>query len=330
MNAKRNCKVYLLMTLILLVGFIFTGIVSPALAKYPEKNIKVILHVSPGGSTDAMARLTLRYAGKKLGTNFIIENHKGAGGQIGYTTLSMAKPDGYTIGTMTTMSCVTHELTRKSVKYTLRDSFIPISRIIQAPSGLFVLNSSPFKTLDDLIKAAKKSPGKLSWGGTMKSGTHHVHMILLEKATGIKMTYIPFDGGSESRAALLGGHLDVVGGGITGLASLVDQGKVRALAIGGAKRSPLLPNTPIYKELGYNIEIGSNRGFSAPAGTPKEYIDILSNAFKEVVEDPEYLEDAKKIGIYSTIGYMASGPYRNYLLNLQDTMREMLKGFEKK
>ena len=78
MNAKRNCKVYLLMTLILLVGFIFSGIVSPALAKYPEKNIKVILHVSPGGSTDAMARLTLRYAGMKLGTKFIIQYHKGA------------------------------------------------------------------------------------------------------------------------------------------------------------------------------------------------------------------------------------------------------------
>jgi len=330
MKAKSICKVYWVTTLILFVVFFASGIVPSAFGKYPEKKIRVILHVSPGGSTDAMARLTLRYAGKKVGTDFVIENHKGAGGQIGYTTLSMARPDGYTIGTMTTMSCVTHELTRKGVKYTLRDSFIPICRIIQAPSGLFVLDSSPFKSLDDLVKAAKKSPGKLNWGGTMKWGTHHVHMALVEKATGIEMTYIPFDGGSESRAALLGGHLDVVAGGITGLAPLVDQGKVRALAVGGAKRSPLLPNTPIYKELGYDIEVGSNRGFSAPAGTPKEIIDILSNTFKEVVEDPEYLEDAKKIGIYTTIGYMPSTEYRNYLLNLQDTMRVMLKGFEKK
>jgi tripartite-type tricarboxylate transporter receptor subunit TctC len=311
--------------LALFAGVLCLGMTQTAWAEYPDKNIKVILHVSPGGGTDTMARLVLRYVGEKLGTNFVIENHSGAGGQIGYTTLSMAPPDGYTIGTITTMSIVTHELTREGLSYTLRDNFAPIARVVMDASGIFVPVDSPLKSLDDLILAAKKDPGALSWGGTMLWGAHHIHLALLEKAAGIKLTYVPFDGASESRAALLGGHLDVVAGGGSEFASQVKEGKLRGLALGGPKRSTLLPDVPTYKELGYDVEIGSNRGFAAPAGTPQEYIDILSKAFKEVMEDPVFLADAEKIGIAPTLNYMNAEDFRSYLLNLQENMREMLK-----
>ena len=148
---------------------------APASAgAYPDKPIRVIVHVKPGGGTDTMARLVLKYAGEKLGTTFVVEDHSGAGGQRGYTALSRAKPDGYTIGTITTMSFVNHELTRKNVPYTVRDSFIPIARIVLAPSAVYVRADSPYKTLGDLIKAGKENPGKISWATGLFGGREYV------------------------------------------------------------------------------------------------------------------------------------------------------------
>jgi len=296
-----------------------------AAAAYPERDIRVIIHVTPGGGTDTMAKTVLRFAGEKLGINFVVENHKGAGGQLGYTTLSMAEPDGYTIGTMTTMSCVTHELTREDIPYTLKDSFIPIARIVLAPSGFYVPQDSPFKNLKDLIKYARSHPGELTVATDILWGTHHVQLKLLEKAAGIQMTNVPFDGSADVRAAILGGHVDAAMGGFAYFAPLVAEGKLRGLAVGAPERSVILDSVPTYREEGYDIVIGSNRGFSAPVDTPKEYIDTLSAVFKEVLEDPVFLVEAEKIGIEKIIGYLAADDYRAYLLNLQNEMREMLK-----
>lgn len=313
----------------LLLGALLALNTSLVWAVYPEKNIKVIMNVSAGGGTDIMNRLVTRYMGKKLGINFIVENHSGGGGQIGYTTLSMAEPDGYTIGNINTMSIVTHELTREGLAYTLRESFIPIARMVLDPSACFVLSDSPFQTLEDLIKAAKKNPGKINWGGTMLWGTHHVHAALLEKFAGIKLNYIPFDGEVETKGALLGRHIDVAATGISGWLPLVKEGKLRVLAVAGPERQKLHPDVPTYKELGYNFEVGSNRGLAAPAGTPKERIEILSNTIKEVLQDPEFLKDAEKTGIVSIISYLNSEDFRSYLLTLQDNMRDVLKEVKK-
>lgn len=313
----------------LLLGVLLILNTSLVWAKYPEKNIKVIVHVSPGGGTDTMIRLVTRYMGEKLGVSFIVEDHSGAGGQIGYTTLSMAGPDGYTIGSITTMSIVTHELTREGLAYNLRDSFAPIARIVLDPSGCVVPANSPYQTLEDLIKAAKENPGKINWAGTMLWGTHHVHAALLEKAAGVKFNYIPYDGVAETIVAILGRHVDVAASGMTEWAPLIKEGKLRSLAFAGPSRLEWLPEVPTYKELGYDFGVGSNRGLAAPAGTPKEIIEILSNTVKEVLQDPEFLKDAEKIGIVPILSYLDGEAFRDYLLTLQDSMREILKGLEK-
>jgi len=325
MFVSKNKLSIRLLIFTLLLGVLLILNTSLVCATYPEKDIKVIVHVSPGGGTDIMVRLVTRYMGEKLGINFIVENHLGAGGQVGYTALSMAKPDGYTIGTITTMSIVTHELTREGLAYTLRDSFVPIARIVLDPSGSVVLSDSPFQTLEDLIEAAEKDPGKINWGGTMLWGTHHVHAALLEKAADIKLNYIPFDGQAESSVAILGGHIDVAASGMTEWLSLIEEGKLRALAIAGPERLKWLPDVPTYKELGYELEVGSNRGLAAPAGTSKERIDILSNTVKEVLQDPEFLEKAEKVGIAPTLSYLDGEDFRAYLLILQADIRDFLE-----
>lgn len=319
---KRSfyCFAFAFLLICLLIGF-----TTAVMAAYPEKDIRVIVHVSPGGGTDTMIRLVTRYMGEKLGVNFIVEDHSGAGGQIGYTALSMAEPDGYTIGSATTMSFVTHELTREGLAYTLRESFEPIARIVLDPSVCVVPANSPFQTLEDLIQAAKDNPGKINWGGTMLFGTHHIQAILLEKEAGIKLSYIPYDGFSELLPSTLGEHIDVGASGMTEWLPQIKEGTVRALAFAGPTRLEWLPGVPTYKELGYEVAVGSNRGIAAPAGTPKEYIKILSDTVKEVLQDPEFLKDAEKIGIVPILSYLDGESFKDYLLALQDTMREVLK-----
>ena len=133
-------------------------------ADYPERDITVSVHTAPGGGTDTMARVVWKHAERLSGTHFVIENNPGAGGQIGFTKLALAKPDGYFVGAITTLSITTHELTRKGVIYSLKKSFRPIARIVLDPSVVVVRADSPFKTLADLIEAAKKiqeiSPGE--------------------------------------------------------------------------------------------------------------------------------------------------------------------------
>lgn len=291
---------------------------------YPDKDITVILHVSPGGGTDTMARTVWKHAERLSGTHFVVENHSGAGGQIGFTKLATSEPDGYTLGAITTLSIVTHELTRKGVVYSLKESFRPIGRVILDPSVVVVRADSPFKTLQDLIAAAKEKPGELNWGGTFLYGAHHVHYIMFARATGAQLQYVPFDGAAESRAALLGGHIDVGAGGVSEFAQLMKEGKVRILVVGGEQRYPDLPDVPVYTELGYEVQIGSNRGFAVPSGTPEDRIKWLEDLLGKVVKDPQFLEEAKQVGIADTLAYLPGDKFYTYLKNLQDLMREVL------
>ena len=291
---------------------------------YPDKNITVSLHVSPGGGTDTMARTVWKHAERLSGTHFVVENHKGAGGQIGYTKLATSKPDGYTLGAITTLSIVTHELTRKGVIYSLKDNFRPIGRVVLDPSVVVVRADSPFKTLGDLIDAAKAKPGGLNWGGTFLYGAHHVHYIMFKRATGAELQYIPFDGAAESRAALLGGHIDVGSGGVSEYAQLVKEGKARILVVGGETRYPALPDVPVYSDLGYDVQIGSNRGFAVPKGTPEDRTAWLEDLLAKVVKDPQFLEEAKKIGLADTLSYLPGEKFYTYLTNLQNLMKEIL------
>jgi len=290
-------------------------------AQYPDKNIKVIVHVSPGGGVDAMARLLLRYVGDELGISFIIENFKGAGGQLGYTTLYMAEPDGYTIGTITTTSIITHELTRKNVSYNIEDSFIPIARIVSDPSAIFVRTDSPIQTIEMLIEEARKKPDMISCGGSMIWGTSYIHYLMLEQFSDTKLNFIPFDGTAEARSNLLGGHVDVAIGGTTGFLSLIESGKVRALAVASEERLKFLPQVPTFVEKGFNVIIGSDRGLAAPANTPVEFIKLLSETINKVLSDPAFLDNAEKMKFKNVIDYLNSDDFKVYLLQLHDELK---------
>jgi tripartite-type tricarboxylate transporter receptor subunit TctC len=320
----KKLKAWPVVTAFALASVAVVAGAAPA-AAYPDKPITVVVHTKPGGGTDTMARAVWKHAARLSGAEFVIQTHSGAGGQIGYTKLATSKPDGYTLGAITTLSITTHELTRKGVVYKLKESFQPIGRVVLDPSIVVVRADSPFKTLGDLIAAAKKDPGKLTWGGTFLYGAHHVHYIMFNKATGAEMQYVPFDGGADSRAALLGGHIDVGSGGFSEYAALTKEGKLRVLVIGATDRWTDFPDVPTYKDLGFDVQIGSNRGFAVPAGTAPDQVKFLSDTIGKVVKDPEFLAEAAKVGIAPTLAHLDSPSFTTYLHGLQDTMREMLK-----
>ena len=303
---------------------------APAFAQFPDKPIHVIVHTSPGGGVDTMARLTFKHAARLSGADFVVENFAGAGGQIGYTKLAMSKPDGYTLGTISTMSIVTHELTRKNVPYTFKESFQPVARITLDPSVLAVKADSKYKTLDDLLADAKANPGKLSFAGTFTYSTHHIHDIVLQKQTGTEFKYIPYDGGAKAIASLLGGHVDVAASGLSEFAPLIKSGEVRVLASAGDSQWKSLPEMTLYKDAGYKISLGSNRGLALPAGCSPDVVKYYDELLAKVANDPEFLAEAEKISIAPTIAHLGAAEFTEYLTDLQAIMAENIEGKEKK
>lgn len=292
---------------------------------YVDKDVKVIVHVPPGGGTDNMARLVLRFASKILKANFVIENHKGAGGQVGYSVLARAKPDGNTMGTITTLSIVTHELTRKNVSYKFKENFIPIARVVLDPSALFVLSSDTITSLEQLITIAKKLDKKITVAGTAYWGSHYVHLKQFERLTGVKnLQYIPFDGASEVRNMLLGKHIRLAFGGLSNFQSLIKAGKIRPIVVASEERIPSFPDVPTYKELGYDLVVGSSRGFAFPKDTPQEYVAILSSTILEVLKDPEFLEQANRMGFKDFINPLDSEGFYDVLLELSVVMKDLI------
>ncbi len=314
----------MLIAYILIALLCFAPLTSAGDSYPTDKPIKVIVHVPPGGGTDNMARLVLQYAGKVLNTDFVIENHKGAGGQVGYSVMARSHPDGYTMGTITTMSIVTHELTRKNVSYKIEEDFIPIARVVMDPSALFILASDSISTFNELLKMAKEGEKKINCAGTAYWGSDYVHLKRLENLTNTSFNYIPFDGVSEVRNMLLGGHVRVASGGMANFRSLIKAGKVKPLVVASEKRLQLFPDIPTYSELGYQLITGSSRGFAFPKETPQEYVDLLSNTILEVLQDPAFLVQAKKMGFKEFIDPLNSTEFRNLLLELSKVMSELV------
>ncbi|MBN1956731.1 MAG: tripartite tricarboxylate transporter substrate binding protein [Desulfuromonadales bacterium] len=328
-SISKKIQKLLAVPLLIVCALALSGVSAQA-AFTPDKTVHVIVHTSPGGGVDTMARLTFKHAARLSGVNFVVENFAGAGGQIGYTKLSMSKPDGYTLGTISTMSIVTHELTRKNVPYTFKDNFQPVARITLDPSVLAVKTDSKYKTLDDLLADAKANPDKLSFAGTFTYSTHHIHDIVLQKQTGTKFKYIPYDGGAKAIASLLGGHVDVAASGLSEFAPLIKSGEVRILASAGDNQWKSLPEMTLYKDAGYKISLGSNRGISLPAGAPADIVKYYDELLTKVANDPEFLAEAEKISIAPTIAHLGAAAFTEYLTDLQAIMAENLAGQEKK
>ena len=327
---KRFTKIALILTTLFAVVVFSVSAAGQeeqaASANYPEDDITVLVPFSAGGSTDLMARIIADPLGESLGVPIVVENRPGGGGAIAMNALAGADSDGYTIA-LTSLGPAMLTPNQGDVGYT-DEEFTPISQTSFLPSMLFVSSESPYETLDELVAAAKEMPGEMTYSSTGAGGTGHVACELFQGELGVEGLFnmVPFDSGTEATTAVLGGHIDFSLGDAGDTADHVADGNLRVLAIASAERDPMFPDVPTFRELGYDVVIGPWWGFAAPAGTPKEIIDILDDAVKNALAKQQVVDQMGNIN--SPVVYTETTPFTEQWHKDFDMYRTMIQAIQ--
>jgi len=256
--------------------------------RYPSKPITIICPYPPGGNTDQRARQFARFMGPALGVPIVIENKSGAGGNIGTEAIVRARPDGYTIGMGNFAPLAVNPTLFKKVSFDPLKDLAPICLIERGPLMLMVRPDAPYKSVQDLIAAAKARPGHLTYAHGGTGGSHHLAAEMFKARAGVYITTIPYRGGAPATLDLMGGQVDMMFEQMYAASAHLKAGKLRALAITSLKRSPLFPDVPTMAEQGFpGFEISNWQGFVAPAATPRPIIELLNEVTNKALADPE-------------------------------------------
>ena len=257
-------------------------------AAFPDKPVKVIIGFPAGGPLDQHARLITDKLQAVLGQPVLIDYKSGAGGTVGAQEVMKAPADGYTIMLANTGVMVINPAIYSKLPYaTLRD-FTPIARTAMQPLALLVNPKLPVNTLKEFVDYARARPGQVNYGSAGNGGISHLAPEMFKTATGLFMVHIPYRGSAPAFTDLMGGQVQFMAESIPQAAAYHKQGKVRALAVTSRERNPALPDVPTVIETGIkNFEVVGFYGFLAPAGTPKDVVAKLSDAFKQVLAMPE-------------------------------------------
>ncbi len=272
--------------------------INPALGAddFPNKPIKFLIPFNPGGQSDTAVILLRPGLEEKLGVEIVAQHRPGGGGAVGWTMLSQEKPDGYMMAVTNLPHIVVQPLMTKGVKYKT-DDLAPVYLYALSPGGIAVKKDDDrFKTLQDLIDFAKANPAKLSMGGTGKFTGNHLGFLQFQQAAGIDASYVSFNGAAPQTAALLGGHVMAIYGGTFIFANNRDD--LRVLAVATEERLKDFPDAPTFKELGFDIVGGIDRGVTVPAGTLPERIKILGDALRHAAGQKGFIDGMEKLGFY--------------------------------
>lgn len=293
-------KTILTVACALATSFTFTNAI--ATEKFPEKPVTMSVAYSPGGGNDTVARLMARHIEKYLGARMVVENNPGAGGQVGFTRLAKAKPDGYTLGLLSAPSIFMIELLRNGVEYSL-DDFQPIANIQADPIIIAVDAKSKINSLEDLITEIKNNPGRINVGGDGPQSNIHLQAAALEKSLDVKMNFISYAGSGPTATGLLGKEVQAALLTASSAIQFVDAGRIKPLAVLSPEKHPSFPNIPTATEItGINIpSIGTAiRGVAAPKNLEPAVLAKLEGAFKELLQDEEFITAANKMGVVLT------------------------------
>jgi len=271
------------------------AIALPSLAwaqdKYPSKPITLICPYAAGGNADQRSRQIGRFISTALGQPVIVDNKPGAGGNIGSEAIARAKPDGYTIGMGNFAPLAVNPTMFKKMNFDPAKDLVPVCLIEKGPLVLMVPANSPFKSVKDIMAAAKASPGKLSFASGGLGGSHHLSGEMFKSLAGLSITHIPYKGGAPATTDLMGGQVDMMFEQMYSAAPSVRAGKLRALAITSKTRSPLFPDLPTMAESGVpGFEVQNWQGLVAPAGTPAALIKLLNDTVNKALADPAIKE----------------------------------------
>ncbi|WP_431052158.1 Bug family tripartite tricarboxylate transporter substrate binding protein [Roseateles sp. L2-2] len=261
---------------------------TAALAQnWPARPVTLLVPFPPGGSTDMVARTLGVKLQEKLGGTFVVDNKAGAGGMIGAAAAKRATPDGYTLFVSSLGPFVIGPHLTKTAGYDPIKDFDYITIAVQAPNVLAVPAGSRFKTLAEVIAFMKANPGKMTFASAGPGTSDHLTAALFWQETGTTATHVPYKGGAPAITDLLGGQVDTTFMNINTALPHIKAGKMRALAITSAKRSPLLPDVPTMEELGHKgVTVYSWQAVAAPKGLPTDIKTKVRNAVVESLNDP--------------------------------------------
>jgi tripartite-type tricarboxylate transporter receptor subunit TctC len=253
---------------------------------YPNRPIRLIVPFPPGGSNDVVGRLIAKTLGEKLGQQVFVDNRGGAGGVIGTEALSKAAPDGYTLGIVSIAHAVNPALHK--LEYDPVKSFVPVSILATGPNVLVVNPELPVHSVKELIALAKRKPGELNYASAGVGSFQHLGGELFKLMAGVDIVHVPYKGGGPAMQDVIGGHIKIMFSSLIQTTPFIKSGQLRALATGGSKRSPVLPDVPTIAESGVPGYAANNWwGILAPAGTPAPIVSKLYKNVQLALQSPE-------------------------------------------
>ncbi|MEI8191360.1 MAG: tripartite tricarboxylate transporter substrate binding protein, partial [candidate division NC10 bacterium] len=289
------------------IGFVAVALLTVALlapapapaAGFPERDITLVVPWAAGGGTDTLARTLVKNGKKYFGVNINVVNRVGGTGAVGMDSVVKSKPDGYTVGVIT-FNLSTYRLLGQS-ELSYRD-FDLIALLNRSQAGLSVKADSQFKTLKELVDYAKANPGVVTVGHSGPAGAWHLAAAAISQKTGVKFTFVPFDGAAPTRTALVGGHISVCASGMDEVLQFYQTKQIRILAANSPARHPAFADVPTMAEAGFPVEnpIFDWRGLGTAKGTPPEILKVLRDGFKKATEDPEYIALMDKLALPRT------------------------------
>ena len=270
---------------------------ASAQAAWPERPVRIVVPFPPGGSTDIVARFLAETLREQLGQPFLVENRSGAGGNVGTDLVAKAGPDGHVLVMNPPGPFAINEHLYRSMPFDPARDIAPVALVAAVPIVLMVPTSSPAHSVGELIALAKREPGKLAFGSSSVGGTNHLAGELLRTMAGIDIVHVPYRGAAPAMTDLIAGRLQLYFDNMPGVLPQVRDGRVRALAVAGARRARALPDLPTVSEAGVpGFEASSWFGLGAPGTTPPALLERITAAVRTAMQDRALLDRLAEVG----------------------------------
>jgi tripartite-type tricarboxylate transporter receptor subunit TctC len=263
---------------------------------WPQKPITVVVPFGPGGSADLVARIFAQHVQAQHGISVVVENKGGAGGTIGVAMVAKAANDGATLVIGTVSTHAINPWLYAKLPYDAERDFVPISPLVRFPNMLVVNNRLPVKSIPELIAYAKVNDGKVNYGSSGNGTSSHLCAVMFMRATGTRMTHVPFRATADEMNAMLGGHIDLAIDSMTTIWPLAKSGEVRALGVSTRQRVAAAPDLPAIGDSVPGFEAVGWQGLFAPAGTPHEVVERLAREVRRIFSLPEVVTALQGVG----------------------------------
>jgi len=291
---------------------------------YPNRAVKIINPFPPGSPVDVVARLVAQKLQEAWGQSVVVENKGGAGGTLGAEFVAHAAPDGYTLLVTSSSTHVIAPALRKQMPYDAVKDFVPIALVAYGPTAVVVHPSLPVRTLAEFVQYTKANPGKVAYASSGTGTILHLSGELFQSRTGSVLLHVPYKGAVPAATDLLGGQVQAMFDSISNAAPQVKSGKLRALAVMTAQRSPLMPDVPTTNEAGFaGLNFPAWLGLYAPAGVPREVVTQSVKVLQLALAQPETKERLLQSGLIPAL--TVEGDFMKLMVADQKTVAELVK-----